>query len=82
MQLAQIRFVTPIWLHSLHTNTRHRGLKSHYTVLVHMVTVIELSKPSLIHMYMPTSWAQYLLEAQLMHNKQIQAMQYPKHIHH
>ena len=49
---------------------------------IHMVTVIELSKPSLIHVSMPTSWAQYLPEAQLMHNRQIQAMQHPKHICH
>ena len=82
VQLAQIRFANPIWLHSLHTNTRHRGLKSHYTVLVHMVTVIELSKPSLIHVSTPTSWAQYLLEAHLMHNRQIQVMQHPKRFHH
>ena len=68
VQLAQIRLATPIWLHSLHTNTRHWGLKSHSTVLAHMVMVIELSKPSLIHVSMPASWAQYLPEAQLMHN--------------
>ena len=82
VQLAQIRFMTPVWLHSLHTNTRHRGLKSHLTVLTHMVTVIELSKPSLIHESMHTSWAQYLPKAQLMHNRQIQAIRHPKHIRH
>ena len=82
MQLAQIRFVTHVWLHSLHTNTRHWGLKSHSTVLAHMVTVIELSKLSLIHMYTPISWAKYLPEAQLMHNRQIQAMRHPKRICH
>ena len=82
VQLAQIRFATPIWLHSLHTNTRHWGLKSHSTVLAHMVTVIELSKPSLVHVSTPTSWAQYLPEAQLMHNRQIQAMRHPKRICH
>ena len=82
VQLAQIRFATPIWLHNLHTNTRHRGLKSHSTVLAHMVMVIELSKLSLIHVSTPASWAQYLPEAQLMHNRQIQAMRHPKHIRH
>ena len=82
VQLAQIRFASPIWLHSLHTNTRHWGLKSHSTVLAHMVMVIELSKPSLVHVSMPTSWAQYLPEAQLMHNRQIHAMRHPKRIHH
>ena len=82
VQLTQIRFTTPVGLHSLHTTTRHWGLKSHSTVLAHMVMVIELSKLSLVHVSTPTSWAQYLLEAQLMHNRQIQAIQYPKCIRH
>ena len=71
VQLAQTRLATPSWLHSLHTNTRYRGFKSHSTVLSHMVTVFELGKPSLIHVSTPASWAQYLPEAQLMHNRQI-----------
>ena len=82
MQLAQIRFVTHVWLHSLHTNTRHWGLKSHSTVLAHMVMVIEHSKPSLIHVSTPVSWPQYHPEVQLMHNRQIQAMGQPKCISH
>ena len=82
MQLAQIRFATPVGLHSLHTNTRHWRLEGHPTVLAHMAAVIELSKPSIIHVSMPTSWAQYLPEAQLMHNRQVQAMWHPKRIRH